>query len=218
MADTAFFAFAQFMQKYFESAAYHEAGHMTAAVVQGMPVDARGIQIDMRGHGIAHYWMREPGDAVNNSSQDQRERKLSVISLYAAWIAQKKFFPDCPTDGRRLDDHKADRLLKEINPAGGAELAITREDLLQRTERLVVKYFPVIEGLATTLLARPDTLFPAEVLKVASVWAATSQGKSMNGNEVVEYFQRLGIPALLRDSKSGTYYPAGDIPIYDSLA
>lgn len=45
--------FQDFMSKQIESAAYHEAGHITAAVVQAMPIRASGIINVVRGR--LHY-------------------------------------------------------------------------------------------------------------------------------------------------------------------
>src|SRR5713226_9099367 len=87
--------YADFFAKYVDSTAYHEAGHITAAVVQGMPLRERGIHVDPTGRGIAYYWERESGD-LENTEQDQEERKLTIVALYAAHAAQLNFMPDCP--------------------------------------------------------------------------------------------------------------------------
>jgi len=75
-----------------DSAAYHEAGHMTAAVVQAMPIQPRGMHVDVDRRGIAHYWMRTPGDKANLLI-DQIERKRSIVTLYAGWISERTFCP-----------------------------------------------------------------------------------------------------------------------------
>ena len=46
--------FAQFQVQYIESAAYHEAGHISAAVVQRMPLPQQDVHIDLKGCGISH--------------------------------------------------------------------------------------------------------------------------------------------------------------------
>jgi len=48
----------QFVSKQFESAAYHAAGHMTAAVVHSMPIREAGTYVDLRGNGVAKYFDR----------------------------------------------------------------------------------------------------------------------------------------------------------------
>jgi hypothetical protein len=50
------------MSKDVESAAYHEAGHIVAAVVQKMPIRQAGIDVDLCGCGCAYYFHREVGD------------------------------------------------------------------------------------------------------------------------------------------------------------
>jgi hypothetical protein len=58
-----------------ESAAYREAGHISAAVAQKMPLQEQGIHIDVKGSGISYYWHRTPGDK-RNTEQDRIEREL----------------------------------------------------------------------------------------------------------------------------------------------
>jgi hypothetical protein len=79
--------FAAFQAQYVESAAYHEAGHITAAVVQQMPLRSHGIHVDPKANGIAYYWHREPGDLAN-SDRDLEERERTIVALYAGRIAQ----------------------------------------------------------------------------------------------------------------------------------
>jgi hypothetical protein len=81
-----------------ESAAYHEAGHITAAVLQAMPLRETGVHVDLYGHGCADYFQKVPED-VDTTELDHRERKLTMIAIFAAHMTQLKFYPDCETDG-----------------------------------------------------------------------------------------------------------------------
>jgi len=205
--------------RYFDSAAYHEAGHMTAAVVQGMPIQVRGMHTDVLGNGIAHYWMRDQGDAKNNSPQDQRERKLSLVTLYAAWLAQRRFYPNCSDQRWRGDEVKVCGLLREIHPTDEAARSATDKDLRERTGRLVGTYYSVIEKLAQNLLAKPCKLLPPEELNGIPRWAEANYGHSMGGGEVVDFYKTFlpkANPRILVSTGSN-YNPSKDTPLFDSL-
>jgi hypothetical protein len=109
--------FAEFQDRYVESAAYHEAGHLTAAADQGMPLRSRGIHVDPKGNGISYYWHREPGDLAN-SQKDQEQRRRTILALYAGRIAQQKFFPDTPREAWEADDRKIHALFDEMTDGG----------------------------------------------------------------------------------------------------
>ena len=77
----------QFLARQAESAAYHEAGHVVAAVIQHMPLRERGLHVDTEGSGISYYWHRLPGNP-GSSHQDQLEREQTIIAIYAGWASQ----------------------------------------------------------------------------------------------------------------------------------
>ena len=64
------------MSKQVESAAYHEAGHPTAAVVQAMPIRAKGLRVDLHGNypgdwksqGGETEYLTSPGTALGTVS------------------------------------------------------------------------------------------------------------------------------------------------------
>jgi hypothetical protein len=84
-------SFQESVSKHNRSAAYHEAGHITAAIVQAMPINPRGIFVDLGGHGVANYFCREPGD-LGMTPTDFRERKLTIIALFAGHVAHDQLF------------------------------------------------------------------------------------------------------------------------------
>lgn len=149
----------QFLARYVESAAYHEAGHITAAAVQQMPLQERGVHVDSEGGGISYYWHREPGDR-SNSAQDQLERERTVIAIYAGRVAQERFFPYCPEDAWSGDEVKCCALLEEMYPADLDAQGAARNTLLGKAAGLVAQHWSVIEGLARALLAKPYVAQP----------------------------------------------------------
>src|SRR5579875_2455932 len=70
----------EFRDEYVKSAAYHEAGHVVVAALQGMPLQEAGIRVDSEGSGVSHYWHRCPGDhATAPSDQLERERNNTAM-------------------------------------------------------------------------------------------------------------------------------------------
>ncbi len=86
------------MSREVEGGAYHEAGHVTAAVVQAMPLRQAGLHVDLHGHGCANYFDR-PNSDPGMTQLDHRERKLTIVALYAAHVAQLRFYPECDKTG-----------------------------------------------------------------------------------------------------------------------
>src|ERR1700730_2129102 len=103
------------MDKQIESAAYHEAAHIVAAVAQRMPIRPAGIDLDLCGGGCAYYFQRVVGDPAS-SPKDKEERKRTVIALYAAHSAQRKFYPKCQERGWNHDLHQIKALVSEMYP------------------------------------------------------------------------------------------------------
>jgi hypothetical protein len=186
--------------QYFKSAAYHEAGHITVAALQGMRLRERGIHVDLEGSGISYYCHRLPGDLAN-SERDQLERARTIIALYAGITAQRKFFPDCPEKDWASDKATICALLEEMHPAGAAARSAARNNLEKQAEQLVSQNWPIIEGLAMTLLAMPETPLPP--IEIKEKWSHGNKGteKWMPGSEVGEFFRKFQIAAsILPDS------------------
>src|SRR5712664_1731899 len=118
------------MSKQTGSAAYHEAGHMTAAVVQAMPIRTTGLHVDLYGHGCADYFERSVGDLAV-TKLDHRERKLTIIALYAGHMAQLKYYPDCQQDGWRNDQEKIKGLTSEMHRTD-EEARVAQAELRER--------------------------------------------------------------------------------------
>ena len=189
-----------FQARYVDSAAYHEAGHMTAAAVQQMPLRSRGIHVDPKGSGIAYYWHREPGDPAD-SQKDREERQRTIVTLYAGRIAQQKFFPDAPEEDWQADDKKMHTLLDEMHLA---ERQAVEDEMWERARELVDRRWPVIAALAKTLLAKP--LSPQPQCEIEENWSrgGTSAEKWMSASEVVEFFNKFEIPTHIRPDSGGS--------------
>jgi len=207
----------QFLSEYRNSAAYHEAGHMSAAVLQGMPLQDRGLHVDPNGRGIAYYWQREPGDP-GMTEQDQIERKRTIVAIYAAHIAQEKVFPDCPEHGWTKDRDTVRKLLVEMHPNDTEARGQTASEMWDRAEKLVALYWNIIEAQAKALLAKSWT--PQPPVEIQENWSqgeATTE-KQMTGAEIVAFFEGFGIPAAIRQLSQGTCDSTTLAPYYDSLA
>ncbi len=187
--------------QYFMSAAYHEAGHTTAAVLQQMPLQEWGILVYQEASGVSYYWHRVPGDLAN-SRKDQVERERTITALYAGIIAQTRFFPDCPERDWASDKATICALLKEMNPADLAARSVTQNNLRQKAEQLVSGKWPIIQCLASTLLAKPDTLLPPVEIEGKASQDSRRIGKWMRGSEVVEFFGRLQIATSIRRTEA----------------
>jgi len=192
---------------------------MTAAVVQGMPIAPRGMHIGVDRSGVAHYWMREPGDAAGLPT-DHVERKRTLVTLYAAWIAEKRFYPNCASAGWLRDRAKIESLLDELHPNDFVAKQSTAQDLLRRAEKLVGKFYPVIEALAKVLLGKPVRALPPEELHTAPIWTGLTDGRSMTGHEIAAFYNEL-LPeakAEVRDPNRGTFDSSTKLPLFDIFA
>jgi hypothetical protein len=187
--------------QYFMSAAYHEAGHTTAAVLQQMPLQERGILVYQEASGVSYYCHRVPGDLAN-SRKDQSERERTITALYAGTIAQARFFPDCPESDWASDKATICALLKEMHPADLAARSVTQDKLRENAEQLVSKNWPIIECLASTLLAKSDMLLPTIEIEGKASQDSKRIGKWMRGSEVAEFFGRLQIATSIRRAEA----------------
>ncbi len=192
---------ARFLDRYRESAAYHEAGHIIAAAVQEMPLQEWGIHVDPEGSGISYYWDRKPGDFAN-SERDTLERERTIVAIYAGWVAQRTFFPDCGGEGWGSDEKKVQALLDEMQlPDRKTTIGI----LWGRASELVAQRWSVIKALAKALLAKPCTLQPAR--EVTENWSGgkTSLEKFMTGPEVLDLLQEFQIRARVCVDSAGRH-------------
>jgi hypothetical protein len=179
-----------FLAQNARSAAYHEAGHMVAAVLQGLPLRDGGIHIDLEGSWVSYYCHRLPGNDVA-SEVGTVEREKTIIAIYAAWVAQKKYFPDSDdSDSWESDRATATALINELRPA---KPKMTRHLLCERAKQLVEANWFTIESLAVALLAKPVTPLPQ--LEFAKGWSKGTKmhEKFMSRGEVEDFFKKSHI-------------------------
>ena len=200
------------MSKQVESVAYHEAGHMTAAVVQAMPIRASGLHVDLHGYGCADYFERRVGDLAVKEV-DRQERKFTIIALFAAHMAQLRFHPDCQQDGWGNDLEKVKGLIREMHLTN-EQAQTLQEELRQRARKLVDDYWPVIEELAKTLLSKTSTFMSHEDAR----WGIGTLKRHMPGTEIKEFFARYNIQVKIVSDDVRDYDSTQDVPHYDSLA
>jgi hypothetical protein len=206
--------FPEFLAKHIASAAYHEAGHMTAAVVQAMPIRASGLYVDFQGCGVANYFERPVAD-LGMTELDLKERKLTIIALFAGQIAQLKFYPACDSNGWTNDLSKIHTLCRQLQSKDEEAQIKIREDLRERTKKLIDKFWPIVEELAKALLAKPCSAMPPEEIKVG--WGK-GEVRHISGQEVVALFARHNVTAKIVDDATQAYNSTLDTPHYNSLA
>ena len=185
-------------QMFVRNAAYHEAGHVTAAVLQDVRLRERGVHVDSRGLGISYYCHRLPGD-LSNSEKDRLERERTIIALLAGIISQTRFLSEHPGKEAWASDRATIcALLEELHPSDSAVRSAAQNDLEERAERLVSQNWEVIEGLASALLAKAYTPMPP--IEIAEGWSRDKKSieKRMCGSELVEFFKKSQIEALIR--------------------
>jgi hypothetical protein len=200
-------ALAEFKARYIESAAYHEAGHITAAVVQKMPLRERGIHVDLEGSGISYYWHRTPGD-LENSEQDRIERELTITAIYAGWVAQKNFFPDIPKGDWDGDSREVGLLLDEMQFTDVSARTAVQTEISEKARELVAQYRTIIESLAKALWAKPTTQQSSAEIEQNWSHGQMRLEKYMSGAEVVDFFKKLGVPCHVRGESEGKYSPS----------
>jgi hypothetical protein len=206
--------FKDFLSKQIESAAYHEAGHMTAAVLQAMPVRAGGLYVDLRGCGVANYFDHSEADSAA-TPDDMRERKLTIIALFAAHAAQTRFYRECDQSGWDRDRARIKILSARIYSADEEARTEICNELWKRATELIDKHWPIVEELAKALLAKPCIPMPPEESAVG--WG-NGQVRHLSGSEVVDFFAGHGIAAKVVNDGTKYYDSTQDVPHYDSLA
>ena len=203
------------MSKQEDSAAYHEVGHITAAVVQAMPIRASALHVDLYGNGCADYFERPLSD-LGMTDLDHRERKLSMIALFAAHAAQQRFYPECQTTGWTSDMGKIRAFALQLHPGDPLAQLEVQSDMQKRAEKLVTVHWAIIEELAKTLLEKSCTPLSQEVINVGGGTGAVEH--NITGEELVAFFAKHNIKAKIVDDSVRAYDSSQDIPHYDSLA
>jgi hypothetical protein len=121
---------------YVKGAAYHEAGHIVIAAVQGLPLGKRGLGILQNGAGLARYRCKQPDGSINVGPDKCRER--TIIATLAGQIAHGRFYPPV-ADGDANAHHDSDlvdALLLEMYSANDVRRA-ARSELHERSKELV---------------------------------------------------------------------------------
>jgi len=189
-------------QKYIDSCAYHEAGHTVVAVALRMPLRDRGVHIDSMGNGISYYWFRTPGDP-SNGPDDILERERTIISTEAGFIAQRKFYPECPHGGNFYDRDQNIKLLDEMYPNRNDWFA-AQERLYAEAVRLVGTHWDAIEVLAKAVLDQPLT---ARSIDSERQWSTDSVEQWIDGNRVITILKGFQLEPFIRDESQGKFYP-----------
>jgi len=180
-----------------KSTAYHEAGHIVAAVLQHMPLQDGGIHIDLEHSGVAYYCHRLPG-TLENSEQCRVECERTIVALYAGRTAQYKSLPgidyrDYP-ESWKSDWAIAAELLRELLRFGKG---LTDSSLYARTQELVLRNWSTIESLASALWEKPITPLPASEIEKGWSHGQKREEKVLSRSEVQAFFAKLRIPCLL---------------------
>jgi hypothetical protein len=182
--------------KYVESAAYHEAGHVVIAAVQKIPLKSRGIRIDQKGSGFSHYKAMRADGSRNLGSDAKREE--TIRSVQAGYIAQERFylrFDDrLPPSGVHSDVNDINGLVEEMysdrTACEGVKLRLWNE-----AKQFVENHWMVIEALAQALLKKEwSSQAPPSGERR---WSTQLYEKRMPGPEVVAFIEQFQIPASI---------------------
>lgn len=182
--------------KYAESTAYHEAGHVVIAAVQRVPLSNRGLRIDQKGAGISYYRFAKPDGSANLGSEIKREQ--TIRSIQAGYIAQEKFYlrfyDQLAPSGSSTDTDGINALLEEMYTGRNA-CENAKAVLGKQSQQLVEDNWQAIEALAQTLLAKQweSQALPSGERR----WATQTCQKKMTGPEVVDLLYEFKITATL---------------------
>lgn len=170
----------------FKPSAYHEAGHVVAAVVQGLPLANGGMRIDDRGHGISRFCIRTLGEG-GNSEQDQIERDKSIVALLAGMVAQLRFCPDYNDPQSWSDDsEKINRLLGEIKTSQGSPKWL---ELSKEANRIIVDYWSLVKDLAENLFNAPVSSMSQEEFDTGQYPRFMQCQKYLSSEKISQFFR-----------------------------
>ncbi len=188
---------------YAKSAAYHEAGHVVVAVVQGLRLLKSGIHVDPTdGRGISYYECRKPGSSRGFDSLGER----TIISLFAGFLAQREFHATCTGASASADEDHASRLLTDMYipqqfPGASAfeasmiQLENARAKFREIASGLVRKHWSDIDILAQRLWKRPPT--PKDSSDHEECWSGSPLEKRIDGLSIVSILTERGILASI---------------------
>jgi len=199
--------------KYVNSTAYHEAGHIVVAAVEQMPMRNFGIRMDSLGCGKAFYWRRVPDGTRNNVGADV-ERERTIISTSAGFIAQKRFYGDSLTeDIKKYIEFSANpdtslviELLEEMYSGDKALWFQARKSLYDQSVQLVDDHWKPIDTLAKSLLSRAWEPRQRDT-DADGLWSVDDREKWLHGIEIVRILAPFGINAFIVDDSLQSYSP-----------
>jgi hypothetical protein len=186
------------------AAAYHEAGHVVAAVTQGLPLQPDCIHLSTTGVGIACIFQRNPGDLAL-SADDTEERERTIKLLKAGYLAGVRADPFHDLVRASDDRCKEQALLGEMYKDDVLRAA-ENERLKSEATVLVEKNWPAIDAIAKRVLALPLT---ARSVEATAIWDE-SEGpyeRLMSGREIAEILAPFGLNVIVRDASNGTFVP-----------
>jgi len=181
--------------EYVRSVAFHEAGHIVIAAVQGLSLRVGGIQLDRWGNGIAWIVDRKPDGSTNVGPETEREK--TIIALFAGRIAQSRAY-GCSTAGLKYDLPQLNSLLDEMYPSGSPEWWSARKSLCMESERLVGLNWQAIESVALALWSKPDSQKPSDV----GDFSSEQLQKHLSVAEIVEVLRQFQITASIQNESS----------------
>jgi len=178
--------------------AYHEAGHIVAAAVQGLKLRPEGLAVDARGEGLACY-CKQPGDS-------DETRESVIITTFSGYNSESKLCLD-------RDFSKPDEMLlvfscdaREARPIISqlSYLSVERnafqieEELQNRSRQLIEREWKAIQMLAEVLLAKEWE--PVRSLPSGTEWTHENLAKYVDGKEAIERIARYEITATIAES------------------
>ena len=195
--------------EYQESTAYHEAAHEVVCIAQKIPIREFGLRIDSKGHGASHTYRRSAGD-LNNTETDVREREESIVLLSAGYWGQVRIFAEIEYDAIAKDQYQIDELLDEMYPHKSVDWRAAKDNLSEKSDRLVAKYWPAIEALARALWAKPWK--PQEQLPPIDMgWSDDAVEKSLGAKEVEAILKPFGLSPIILADAAGTWVRPAEI-------
>jgi hypothetical protein len=186
--------------KYPESVAYHEAGHIVVAAVQGIRISRHGVRVDDSGLGISYYETRRPKRISTVPCVVTREQ--TIIAAKAGLMAQQKFYPDCSIEGAWDDDVTIYELLEEIRSEEESFLEIeymrAQTGTHEEAQRLVELRWPAIELLGRSLWSQDETPFTHDQPNPG--WTKKAKERRLSGQRIAEILSP-GINVVVWDAR-----------------
>lgn len=189
--------------KYPESVAYHEAGHIVVAAVQGMRISRYGVRVDNSGLGISYYETRKPKRTSTAPCAATREQ--TIIAAKAGLMAQQMFHPDCSIEGAADDNARIDELLDEIRSEEEfsfleVEYAKAQIETHEEAQRLVKLHWFAIELLGRSLWTEKETQISLD--QPNPKWTTREKERLLLGERIAEMLKPLAIDIVVWDPRA----------------